>query len=247
MTMGGEGALCAPQGAGRGAVSVMGTAEIDGTTGILTGQPVVAMRTISVPPRSVHANNHLFSTATTTSAACDNISGIGADPASSWAIGSAAVAFSRGGGKKQRVSLKGGTKRRVIGNILRSAVREGRNFKRQKTAQAIRKCGGTTAISGQEPYLPSDGALPSTAKSLSNPPMTLLDEYQVTVGTVPNPLPSVSQVLDPYVMVTHSHPPLTTPMLDSRGGGTTNGRGPKQMVHTASHGMLPMAALEDAV
>ena len=252
MAMGGEGALCDPQGVGGGVVSVMGTAEIDGTSGILTGQPVAAMRTINVPPRSLHANNHLYSAATSVSATCGNIGVIGADPASSWATGGvgAALAFSRGGGKKQRASLKGGTKRRVIGNIIRSAVREGRNIKRQKTAEVMRNCGDTPAISDQGPSLLSDGALPSTAK---NPTMTLLDENQVAVGVVPNPLPSVSQVLEPYVMVSHSHPPPAAPMLDRGIGGgsgfgvTSNGRGSKQIVHTATHGLLPMAALEDAV
>ncbi|KAL3810461.1 hypothetical protein ACHAXA_002729 [Cyclostephanos tholiformis] len=261
MATGDEGALCAPQGVGGGVVSVMGMAEGDGTTGIAIplgpdGQPVVMMRTINVPPRSVHANNHLFPTGTP-SAACGNIIGIGANSASSWAIGSvgAAMASSRGGGKKRRVPPKGGgggTKRRVIGNIVRSAVREGRNVKRQKTAEAIRKCGGTAAMPCQEPSLPSDGGQPSTAKSFSNPPMTFLEENQGSVDVLPNPLPSVSQVLDPYVIVTHPLPPLATPVLDPcgiGGGGrvTTNGRGRKQIVHTATHGSLPLAALEDAV
>lgn len=260
MVMGGGGALCAPQGGGGGVVSVMGTAEGDGITGIAIplgpdGQPVVTMRTINVPPHSVHGNNHLFPTATTSSAASGNIMGIIADPASSWAIGGvrAALATSRGVGKKRRLSSGGvgsGTKRRVIGNIVRSAIREGRNVKRQKTAEAKRMCGGTA--SNQEPSPPSAAAQLSKEKTSSNPPTTAIDEYQTAVGVVPNPLPSVSQVLDPYVMATHPLPSLPTPVLDRRGiggGGSviTNGRGRKQIVHTATHGTLPMAALEDAV
>lgn len=261
MVMGGGCALCASQGGGGGVVSVMGTAEGDGTTGIAIplgpdGQPVVTMRTINVPPHSVHGNNHLFPTATTSSAASGNIMGISADPASSWAIGGVggALANSRGGGKK-RVSPGsggGGTKRRVIVNIVRSAVREGRNIKRQKTAEAKRKCGGTAAMPNQEPSNPPAAAQPSTAKTPSNPPTNGMDEYQAAIGAVPNPLPSVSQVLDPYVMVAYPLPPLPTPVLDPRGIGgggcvNPNGRGRKQIVDTATHGTLPMAALEDAV
>lgn len=66
---------------------------------------------------------------------------------------------------------------------------------------------------------------------------------------MPNPLPSVSNVLDPYVNATMGMPP--PPKLQnnapSQQGAKQNGRGRQQMVHTATHGTLPMAALEDAV
>jgi hypothetical protein len=53
-------------------------------------------------------------------------------------------------------------------------------------------------------------------------------------------------------MVAYPLPPLPTPVLDPRGIGgggcvNPNGRGRKQIVDTATHGTLPMAALEDAV
>jgi hypothetical protein len=54
-------------------------------------------------------------------------------------------------------------------------------------------------------------------------------------------LPSVSELLDPFVISAHQP--------DSSNNTTTSaGKGRKQkMVNTATHGMLPMAALEDAV
>lgn len=61
---------------------------------------------------------------------------------------------------------------------------------------------------------------------------------------VPNPLPAISSILDPYVM---APPPAIGAQQPLDEVGKKKGRGRQQMVHTASHGTLPMAALEDAV
>ena len=86
-------------------------------------------------------------------------------------------------------------------------MREGRNVKRQKIAEARRNGGATAATSGGD-------------------------------GGVPNPLPAISNILDPYVPSVASAAAVA---------GAKKGRGRQQIVQTATHGSLPMAALEDAV
>jgi SHAQKYF class myb-like DNA-binding protein len=99
----------------------------------------------------------------------------------------------------------GGTKRRAIGSVVRSSVREGRTYKRQKM------------LEGKNKVPPSD---------------------------VPNPLPSISSLLDPYVM---APPVMGVQPMEVEDGKKRKSRGRQQLVNTATHGTLPMAALEDAV
>lgn len=165
-----------------------------------------------------------------------------------------------GGGRKRRVNApSAGTKRRAIGNVVRSAVREGRNVKRQKIAETKRNRGrrasiesassggtvGTAGTSPSPPTVPSAVAVPSSSGNSNVNAVIGADGKQV-----PNPLPAVSSVLDPYVTATMGMPP---PGANAAGGqvpqaaSKARGRGRQQMVHTATHGTLPMAALEDAV
>ncbi|KAL7554580.1 hypothetical protein ACHAWF_019042 [Thalassiosira exigua] len=191
------------------------------------GQPVVTMRTANphagvVDPRRLRA----------TSAQGGNMS-LGTDPTSLAAAAggmSSAAAKGPGGGRKRKAGAGGGARRKAIGNVVRSAVREGRNVKRQKTAEVKRKGrAGSDASAG-------------------------------SVALVPNPLPAVSAVLDPYVMTAAAGVPPPAPAPAP--GGTQQpsttiqgqapqakkkGRGRQQLVQTATHGTLPMAALEDAV
>jgi len=245
----------------------IGTAE-GGEMGIAIpmgpdGQPVVTMRT-TAHPRNMSLGN---------------------DPSSSSSNqGGAGQAGARGGrGTKRSGSAPGGgTKRRAIGNVVRSAVREGRNIKRQSIAEAKRNS-FTTAVSAA----PAGGAasLPAPARQISAPapahsnlivqpsahpkqPVIQMkaakveEEYQV-----PNPLPAVSSVLEPYVSTAAAvlgmrpapvaSTSIVVPKQQQTGGQplakNTSGkksqqqRGRQQLVHTSTHGTLPMAALEDAV
>lgn len=209
-----------------------------------------------------------------------------------------AVANSRGRTRTPTTKAGGGgTKRRVIGNIVRSAVREGRNMKRQKImaennkrGSSTKKKGGGVAVDdvgGDVPPTKSDtaataeapDAVPSTATQVSAEVSSSSASSSSTPYTVvPNPLPAISQVLDPYVSVVASvasssttsmgtgmPPPPSTlasapaPFGSVTATSTTAGnsgaaktsavvqRGRQQLVHTAGHGTLPMAALEDAV
>jgi SHAQKYF class myb-like DNA-binding protein len=164
--------------------------------------PQVTMRTISH-----HAGNG------------GNMS-IGSDPTSlAAAAGHVGIADSGAlGGRKRRAGSNpgGSTKRRAIGSVVRSSVREGRNAKRQTKAARKRKSKQQAELDGQN-YV-EDGA----------------EEVDV-----PNPLPAISQVLDPYMPLP---PPPGT--LTANGPNTT---GRNQLVNTATHNTLPMAALEDAV
>mmetsp|Transcript_17566 Transcript_17566/g.30973 ORF Transcript_17566/g.30973 Transcript_17566/m.30973 type:complete len:667 (-) Transcript_17566:429-2429(-) len=151
----------------------------------------------------------------------------------------------RGGGRKRRNTTPGGgTKRRAIGNVVRSAVREGRNVKRQEIAEGQRKVasGGIGASMAAAPG--AAVAVPVQALSMAQPPANgAKEEYQV-----PNPLPAVSNVLDPYVATTTmGMRPVPAAGTAAAAAAKKNGRGRQQMVHTATHGTLPMAALEDAV
>ncbi len=72
---------------------------------------------------------------------------------------------------------------------------------------------------------------------------------QGKVADIPNPLPSISNILDPYVMappVAGAVPPVASE-LGAEKTNATKSRGRQQLVNTATHGTLPMAALEDAV
>ena len=119
--------------------------------------------------------------------------------------------------RKRSRGVGGGTKRKAIGSVVRSAVREGRTYKRQKGVEMKKKMkqgeGGTDKQQQQQTF------------------------------TIPNPLPAISNVLHPYVM---APPPVLGGVFDSEGKkkGT---RGRQQLVKTATHGTLPMHALEDAV
>mmetsp|Transcript_36168 Transcript_36168/g.87295 ORF Transcript_36168/g.87295 Transcript_36168/m.87295 type:complete len:1009 (-) Transcript_36168:436-3462(-) len=229
-----------------GGVIPVGTAEGDGTIGIAIpvgadGQPVVTMRTTAHATSAHHhhsGNMSLGHDATSVAAAQGQV-GIAAG-----GLPQAA----RGGRKRRNAVPGGGTKRRVIGNVVRSAVREGRNIKRQKMAQISRKVAPvpTAAVSASAP---AAGALPSASRpaAVSSALEPANEEFPV-----PNPLPSVSSILDPYVTSTMGMPPPPAPapgtvaaqaQAKKKGGQ----RGRQQMVHTATHGTLPMAALEDAV
>jgi len=205
----------------------IGTAE-GGELGIAIpvgpdGQPVVTMRTTTHPNSSV--SSHV-----------GNMS-LGTDPASLAAAGGAVIstatgAVPRGGARKRRGAAPGGgTKRRAIGNVVRSAVREGRNVKRQKIAEGKRKGVTATAVPSSQP------AAVQKAQPSAN---GAKEEYQV-----PNPLPAVSNVLDPYVSTATMGRPAPSSAVAA--AAKKNGRGRQQIVHTATHGTLPMAALEDAV
>lgn len=237
------GAPGAPVGGGTvvsgGGVIPIGTAEGDGTIGIAIpmgadGQPVVTMRTTAHATSAHHhhsGNMSLGHDATSVAAAQGQV-GIAAG-------GLPQVA--RGGRKRRNAVPGGGTKRRAIGNVVRSAVREGRNVKRQKMAQNGRKVAPAPVARAPPPAAaPRPAAVPSALEPFN-------EEYPV-----PNPLPSVSSILDPYVTSTMGMPPPPAPapgtaaaqaQIKKKGGQ----RGRQQMVHTATHGTLPMAALEDAV
>mmetsp|Transcript_17565 Transcript_17565/g.30967 ORF Transcript_17565/g.30967 Transcript_17565/m.30967 type:complete len:674 (-) Transcript_17565:400-2421(-) len=152
----------------------------------------------------------------------------------------------RGGGRKRRNTTPGGgTKRRAIGNVVRSAVREGRNVKRQEIAEGQRKVasGGIGASMAAAPG--AAVAVPVQALSMAQPPANgAKEEYQV-----PNPLPAVSNVLESYVATTTMgvRPPPLVAGTAAAAAAKKNGRGRQQIVQTALHGRLPMAALEDAV
>ena len=204
---------------------------------------------------------------------------IGTDPTSLAAaagnvnIASCDGSTSKGGRKRRGASSanangSGTTKRRVIGNVVRSAVREGRNVKRQKIAESKRntnKKSSTAASSatGRGGAVSSNtNATPSSSVAL--PTIKEEEESAALVYQVPNPLPSISSVLDPYVVVSTTvnncvgmPPPPSAPSVAPvappvAGGANTNNnnkaqRGRQQLVNTATHGTLPMAALEDAV
>lgn len=110
-------------------------------------------------------------------------------------------------GRKRKTNVQG-TKRKAIGSVVRSSVREGRNWKRQKMVEA---------------------------------------KLQGAATGIPNPLPSISNILDPYVMappVPGAVPPVASEVDAEK---TNKSRGRQQLVNSATHGTLPMAALEDAV
>eukprot|EP00580_Thalassiosira_gravida_P013726 CAMPEP_0201681578 /NCGR_PEP_ID=MMETSP0494-20130426/51184_1 /ASSEMBLY_ACC=CAM_ASM_000839 /TAXON_ID=420259 /ORGANISM="Thalassiosira gravida, Strain GMp14c1" /LENGTH=1079 /DNA_ID=CAMNT_0048165329 /DNA_START=177 /DNA_END=3416 /DNA_ORIENTATION=+ len=232
------------------------------------GQPVVTMRT-TAHPRNMSLGN---------------------DPSSSSSNqGGAGQAGARGGrGRKRSGSAPGGgTKRRAIGNVVRSAVREGRNVKRQSIADAKRNASAAAATA---PQAGGAAALPAPVRRISAPvpaqanlivrpsaqPKQLVlqtkaakveEEYQV-----PNPLPAVSSVLEPYVSTAAAalgmrpapvaSAPIAVPKQQQQqqqqaggqplskntsGNNSQQQRGRQQLVHTSTHGTLPMAALEDAV
>eukprot|EP00986_Skeletonema_menzelii_P017547 scaffold20338_cov140-Skeletonema_menzelii.AAC.4 len=149
---------------------------------------------------------------------------IGTDPTSlAAAAGHVGIADSgaMGGARKRRAGSNpgGSTKRRAIGSVVRSSVREGRTAKRQsKAAQRRKKKDQQNLQAGEQGLEVGD--------------IDVCDD-------VPNPLPSISQVLDPYMPL--PPPPGTLTANVSK----TTGR--NQLVNTATHNTLPMAALEDAV
>lgn len=229
LLVGGGGGVSGTVGGGVGTQMISaGTAEGDGTVGIAIplgpdGQPVVSMRTTS------HA------TASASSSSGNN--GMGSDPSSTWAgtggEGGATAGAMHGSGRSRRRASHasgGGTKRRVIGNVVRSAVREGRNVKRQKIAELKRKVGG----GGDTPVL---DVAPSSDPAAVAAAGGGKEDHRV----VPNPIPSVSKILVPYM------PPPPPPGVPLAAPGRAGGHGRQQLVHTATHGTLPMAALEDAV
>lgn len=148
---------------------------------------------------------------------------IGTDPTSlAAAAGHVGIADSgaMGGGRKRRAGSNpgGSTKRRAIGSVVRSSVREGRTAKRQsKAAQRRNK----KKEQDQQQAGPQVG--------------------EVEIEDVPNPLPSISNVLDPYMPL----PPPPGTLTANVSNNKTTGR--NQLVNTATHNTLPMAALEDAV
>lgn len=203
-----------------------GTAEGDGTVGIAIplgpdGLPVVSMRTTT----------HAISASSSS----------GNDPSSWGAAGAGGEAGASMSGRSRRRASHvsgGGTKRRVIGNVVRSAVREGRNVKRQKIAELKRRGGNAMPIPTLADVAPSSSSAPSLVSGGGG--------GKEDAPLVPNPLPSVSQILDPYMP---PPPPPGAPLAAPPGrvGGGRRGGGRQQLVHTATHGTLPMAALEDAV
>lgn len=142
--------------------------------------------TTSVPMRTVPGNMSLGTDSVSMAAAAGQ-------------VGTGSIATVK------RSRRTGGTKRRAIGSVVRSSVREGRTSKRQKMAQAKRD-----------------------KKKQSD---------------VPNPLPAISSILDPYVMA----PPVLGVQPQDQVEGKKKTRGRQQLVQTATHGTIPMAALEDAV
>jgi len=69
------------------------------------------------------------------------------------------------------------------------------------------------------------------------------------IGNIVSPRPAVSDVLDPYVATTTmgTRPPPLIAGTAAAAIDKKNGRGRQQVVQSATHGMFPMAALEDAV
>ena len=147
---------------------------------------------------------------------------IGTDPTSmAAAAGHVGIADSGSmGGRKRRAGSNpgGSTKRRAIGSVVRSSVREGRTAKRQSKAAQKRK-----QKELQQQQQQQQG----------------VEIGEVENVDVPNPLPAISQVLDPYM-------PLPPPP-GVLGSNASKATGRNQLVQTATHGTLPMAALEDAV
>ena len=135
--------------------------------------------------------------------------------------------------RRHPAELTNTTKRRVIGNVVRSAVREGRNIKRQQIAEKKRKKMNSSGSGGGDS---SDNC----EEDVVSENTTIDDDEEHSFLSSPT-LPSVSELLDPFVISAHQP--------DSSNNTTTSaGKGRKQkMVNTATHGMLPMAALEDAV
>ena len=192
---------------GSSTASSGGTTGGEGVTGFIVplgpdGLPVVSMRTI---------------------AAGNGGGGGGGDAASTTATTL---------GMKRRhlhgSELTNTTKRRVIGNVVRSAVREGRNIKRQQIAEKKRKMNNNSSSSSGNS---SDGCKDIISDS----------EEQSLSSSVTTTLPSVSELLHPFVTSDQA------PGSSSSSSNATAGKGRKQLVNTATHGMLPMAALEDAV
>ena len=138
-------------------------------------------------------------------------------------VGTGSGNTSMSSSRKRSRNTGGGTKRRAIGSVVRSSVREGRTYKRQKGVEMKNKNNAKQTQQG--------GGAGGNAK-----------QQQIST-TIPNPLPAISNVLYPYVM---APPPVLGGMLDAEGKkkGT---RGRQQLVKTATHGTLPMHALEDAV
>lgn len=174
----------------------------DGVGGASTGRyPHVSMRTVSHHDRG-------------------NMS-IGTDPTSlAAAAGHVGIADSGAmGGRKRRAGSNpgGSTKRRAIGSVVRSSVREGRTAKRQSKA-AQRRNKKKEQDQQQGPQVGENG-----------------------IEDVPNPLPSISQVLDPYMPLPPPPGTLTANVSNNKATGRN------QLVNTATHNTLPMAALEDAV
>lgn len=171
----------------------------------------VTMRTVNQHHHGNHGNMSLGTDSVSMAAAAGQID-IASGVSTSSGGASSRNTTTTSGGLKRRTNAKsagggGGTKRRAIGSVVRSAVREGRNVKRQKIAEGRRNGGATAATSGGD-------------------------------GGVPNPLPAISNILDPYVPSVASAAAVA---------GAKKGRGRQQIVQTATHGSLPMAALEDAV
>lgn len=175
----------------------------DGVGGASSGAyPHVSMRTVSHHDRG-------------------NMS-IGTDPTSlAAAAGHVGIADSgaMGGGRKRRAGSNpgGSTKRRAIGSVVRSSVREGRTAKRQSKA-AQRRNKKKEQDQQQGPHV-----------------------GEVDIEDVPNPLPSISNVLDPYMPLPPPPGTLTANVSNNKATGRN------QLVNTATHNALPMAALEDAV
>lgn len=147
---------------------------------------------------------------------------IGTDPTSlAAAAGHVGIADSGAlGGRKRRAGSNpgGSTKRRAIGSVVRSSVREGRTAKRQTKAAQRRIKSKQQHVQVEEQGL---------------------EIGEVDVEDVPNPLPFISQVLAPYMPLPPPPGTLTANV------SMTTGR--NQLVNTATHSTLPMAALEDAV
>lgn len=174
----------------------MATRDEVGGTSASGAYPQVSMRTVSHHDRG-------------------NMS-IGTDPTSmAAAAGHVGIADSgaMGGARKRRAGSNpgGSTKRRAIGSVVRSSVREGRTAKRQSKAAQRRK-----------------------QKEQQQQGLEVEE-----VEDVPNPLPAISQMLDPYMPLPPPPGTLTTNV------SKTTGR--NQLVQTSTHNTLPMAALEDAV
>ncbi|KAL9179260.1 hypothetical protein ACHAXT_008550 [Thalassiosira profunda] len=192
------------------AVAGMGTAGGTAVTGVsqVGGEdvPGAAMRTV---PRSAHPAGR-----------GGNMS-LGSDPTSLAAAAGAVNIHSggrRGGGR--RPPKAAGTKRRAIGSVVRSAVREGRNAKRQRGAEARR----AQAAAGQPP---EEGGAPADG--------------------VPNPLPAVAPFVAPYLALGQTGMPPPPSLAGAPQAAPARARGRQQLIRTANHGTMPQAALEDAV